>query len=171
MKTIKSLAIGSAFLLIFVSCQGQNQQDKKSLFSEPSAHNSSSQHDSLYKPKINIKVNKQFDDKGNIVRFDSTYSYSYSSPNGMKDLNNDSIFKNFHSFFNHKYSGLIEQQNNSIFFNDSLFKYDFFNNDYFQKRFELNQKMFEQLFKDMDSIKKDYMQENYPNGKNKKKTI
>lgn len=163
MKPVKSLAIGCSFLLIFSSCQGQNQKENHSLLQNK---------DSLSKPQVHIKVNKQYDNKGNIIRFDSTYSYAYSSPKGEIKLSNDSVFKQFHTFFNTTHPNFFDNKNHNLFFNDSLFKYDFFNNDYFQKRFELNQKMFEQMFKEMDSIKQNYMQLNYPNGQQKKnKTI
>src|SRR5688572_1129317 len=33
--------------------------------------------DTLDKPKVNIKVNKHYDDKGNLIGFDSTYSSFY----------------------------------------------------------------------------------------------
>lgn len=160
MKPLKSLALGCSFLLVFSSCQGQIQKEHEALLSSK---------DSLNKPQINVKVNKQYDDKGNIIRFDSTYTYFYSSPKGKTHMNNDSIFKNFHSFFNKTHPDFFDNKNSDIFFNDSLFKYDFFNDDYFQKRFELNQKMFEHMFKEMDSLKQNYMQQHFPNGQQKKK--
>ena len=92
--------------------------------------------DTLNKPQVKIKVNKQFDDKGNIVEYDSTYSYYYSSPGGnLKHLSNDSVYNGFRSFFNKTYPSFFIHPYNDIFFNDSLYKHDFFNKDYFEKRF------------------------------------
>ena len=171
-KTLLSLLI---FFLIGTSCKQQNKKENSSLLSDnkkdvlPVAAK-----DTLNKPKIKIKANKQYDDKGNLIRYDSTYSYSYSTPEGKSiQSNNDSIYKQFRSFFDKNYSDLFKDQYNDVFLNDSLFKYDFFNNDYFTKRFELNKQLFDKAFKQMDSIKSNYLQKKYPNAmqkKNKSKT-
>jgi len=58
---------------------------------------------------------------------------------------------------------------NSIFFNDSLFKYDFYNSDYFSQRFHLNILKFENMFRQMDSIKFDMFRNNYSEGVIKKR--
>ena len=77
----------------------------------------------------------------------------------------------FIPFFEKSYPNLIGRYHNTIFFNDSLFKYDFFNDDYFQKRFQLNEKMFENMYQQMDSIKRDFLKKNYPNGYQRKNKI
>jgi len=49
-------------------------------------------------PKVDIKVNKQFDEKGNLIQYDSTYSIIYSSPNTaiqFFNFDNDSLFSDF----------------------------------------------------------------------------
>ena len=71
------------------------------------------------KPKEDIRVNREYDEKGNLIKFDSIYSYSYSSDSTLKDFDfknstdplgmnlkffNDSAFsqffmKDFDSFF------------------------------------------------------------------------
>lgn len=50
------------------------------------------------KPEIRWDVNREFDENGNILRYDSTYTYYWKSP-GMDDFNYDSLFFNFPSFF------------------------------------------------------------------------
>ncbi len=159
-------------LLPILSFTGCNGQTKKGESSTVTAKNEIAVEDTLNKPQVKVKVNKQFDNKGNIVRYDSTYSYFYSSPGG-KSLNssNDSVYSHFRSYFHKKYPDFLKPQYDNIFYNDSLFKYDFFNNDYFMKRFELNRKMFDNMYQQMDSLKKDFMEQNYPNGRSKKKTI
>jgi len=123
------------------------------------------------KPDVKIKVNKQYDDKGNLIRYDSAYSYIYSSP-GMrfdKSISPDSVYGIFGNPFFNIYRSLLDTNMNSIFFNDSLYKYDFFNRDYFSRRFQLNMKRFENMFRQMDSLKQDRIQQDYPEGKIKKK--
>lgn len=167
MKTIKSTLLSLLFF-IFLSCNGQTQKGNEQLLSDKSK-DTIVKDESSDKPKIDVKVNKQYDDKGRIIKFDSTYSYFYSSPKGSLQLGNDSVYDGFRSFFEKSYSTLMDRHSNNIFFNDSLFKYDFFSDNYFQKRFELNKKMFENMYQQMDSIKRDYLKESYPNGHQKKK--
>jgi hypothetical protein len=169
MKT-KNLLILITSLMLLTACEGQNKQ--KSL-SEQSGNTSVPLTDSLKnKPDVRVKVNKKYDDKGNIVRYDSTYSYIYSGPGGkLQSSSNDSIFNSFRSYFHSNHRDLINPKTDHIFFNDSLFKYDFFNDDYFFKRFELNRRFFDDMYKQMDSLKNDFLEHNYPKGHNKAKTI
>ena len=125
--------------------------------------------DTVAKPKEDIRVNKRYDDKGNLLQYDSTYSYFYSSPGFKNRISSDSLFSNFKLPLKDEYKGLLDDNMNSIFFNDSLFKYDFYNSDYFSKRFQLNMLRFENMFKQMDSIKSDMFRQNYPDGIIKKK--
>jgi len=46
------------------------------------------------KPRINIDVNKKYDEKGNIILYDSSYSYSWSGRGN--DIDIDSVFENSH---------------------------------------------------------------------------
>ncbi|HSH64582.1 MAG TPA: hypothetical protein VLB84_02000 [Bacteroidia bacterium] len=169
MKTYKVLIMG-IMALLFLGCEAQNsKKDQPKTIKKGSLADA----DTLNKPKIQVNVNRKYDDKGNVVQFDSTYSYFYKSPTGkgtMK-LNNDSLYDQFQSFFNNKYEDFFDRQKKDVFFNDSLFKYDFFNDDYFLKRFKLNQKSFEDMYKQMDSIKQNFIQKNYPEGYQKKTSI
>ncbi|MGE5449325.1 MAG: hypothetical protein ACM3PR_13265, partial [Bacteroidales bacterium] len=70
------------------------------------------------KPKEDIRVNREYDEKGNLIKFDSVYSYSYSSDSTLKDFD----FKNFSDPF----------EMNSKLFNDSVFS------QFFMKDFDLH---------------------------------
>lgn len=50
------------------------------------------------KPKVSYKVNRKYDYNGNLIRYDSSYSWSYSGKNGT--LNSDSILRYFSKQFN-----------------------------------------------------------------------
>ena len=168
MKTIKVLLL-FIVSLSFNGCVSQTQKETKELLSST---DSFPMGDDGIKPDIKINVNKKQDSKGNIIRYDSTYSYTYSIPGGgIKKIPNDSVYKQFQSFFDEKYRNFLKPQQDHIFNTDSLFKYDFFNNDYFYKRFEKNHELFENMFRQMDSIKGDYLMNKYPNGHQQKKTI
>ena len=126
--------------------------------------------DTLVKPKVDIKVNRKYDDQGNLVQYDSTYSYYYSSPGFKNNINSDSLINAFKSPLQFGYKGLQDDNMNSIFFNDSLFKYDFYNNDYFSKRFQLNMRGFEDMFRKMDSLKMSMLKNTYPGGEIRKRS-
>lgn len=154
--------------VVFSSCKSQtdkeNQPSSKSI-----SQSATTTIDSSGGPKYNVKVNKQYDSSGHLVRYDSSYSYSYSSPGGQRlKINNDSVFHKFRTIFEDNYPGFLNPWFNNIFMEDSLFKYDFYNKNYFQKRFEMNSQMMEKMFQRMDSIKNHFLQDNYPNGKQKK---
>lgn len=108
-------------------------------------------------PEVTIKVNKKYDTKGNLIKLDSTYSYFYTAKGrDSVKVGLDTAIRRFKSLYNEKFSAILDESFNETFLNDSLFKYDFFNEDYFSKRFELNkQKMDEMLFR-MDSLKNSF---------------
>jgi len=55
------------------SCQGQDEKQKGK---EKPAVN----------PQTNISVNKEYDESGNLIRYDSTYSYYYSNIEGLETV-------------------------------------------------------------------------------------
>jgi hypothetical protein len=174
------------FLLLatiaFFGCNNQKnkmQENQTALSSNDSSSVHSDSHDSASvnfssnnttNPKVDIRVNKKYDKNGNLVQYDSTYAYFYSTPKGrMERLRSDSLYARFQAQFRSRYNNLIEHDLNTVFFNDSLFKYDFLNNDYFHKRFELNTPSFSRLFNEMDSLKTDMLKQYYPKGEMKRK--
>ncbi len=125
------------------SCMGQDKTD-----------NSNSEKDTI-EPKISSNVHKEYDEDGNLISIDSTYSYFYSN------IKNDSIleqkfFKDFQMGFDDNLRNL-----NSIFrrdfFTDTPFNLnDFYTDDFYENRFNLQQKSIQDIFKRMDSIKNSY---------------
>ena len=114
--------------------------------------------DSLYKPKVDIKVNRHYDDDGNLIGFDSVYSSYYSTIQG-DTLKMDSLMHSFDSFFNRRYPSFFDDQFNTFFFRDSLRYPDFFHEDFFLKRYELNDDYFREMMQRMDSIKNRFYRE------------
>jgi hypothetical protein len=149
------------FISLFVSsCQershGQELTDAKK--DHPSV-----KHDSLDKPRVNIKVNKHYDDKGNVIGFDSTYTSFYSNVKG-DTTGMDSLFQKFDSYFQRDHSSFFDNQFNTLFFNDSLRYPDFFHKDFFLKRYELNDPYLRDMMNRMDSIKNNfYLQQSKKN--------
>jgi hypothetical protein len=110
------------------------------------------------KPKTNIKVIKKYDKNGNLVKYDSTYSYYYSNVKN-DSIVRDSAFSQFRRYFNNKYKFSEEPFFRDLFFQDSLLKYDFYNKDFFSKRFQNNMDKMGKLFDQMDSLKNQYFLE------------
>jgi len=118
--------------------------------------------DSLNKPKVNINVKKQFDSKGNLTEFDSSYSYSFPSGN-LSSMNSDSILNQFRAFFNNNYSFPQFGFGNN-FNQDSTNTANFFNMDNFMKQFQQNDSAFNQIYMQMDSLRGKFFQLSNPNG-------
>lgn len=142
---------------IFSSCNAQTGKDN-------------SVTDTLNTPNSNIKVNKVYDDNGNLISYDSTYTYFYSNI-GDNSAMNDSIFNEFKNQFNIAYPFSNKDFFDDLFFEDSLLKYDFFRNDFFTERFRKNFEKMDKLFFEMDSLKNDFYMKQLPKDKKKGKNI
>jgi hypothetical protein len=151
----KFLAFIAAISIAFSSCDkkvdGQNLEHSKK-------DHAAVTKDSLDEPKVNIKVNRHYDEKGNLIGFDSTYSKFYSNVKGDTAAM-DSLMNNFDRYFNRNHSSLFDRHFNTLFFNDSARYPDFFHDDFFMKRYELNDKYLRRMMQDMDSIKNDFFRD------------
>jgi hypothetical protein len=116
--------------------------------------------DTVAKPQTSVKVDKQYDSSGNLVKYDSTYSYYYSKINDNKNLG-DSIYHNFRDHFIRKYSFSSDPFFNDLFFQDSLLQYDFYRKDFFMNRFRNNMMMMDSLFWGMDSLKNSFFNKQF----------
>jgi hypothetical protein len=153
------------FVLLSLLVQGCNNHKHKITEDHPFAMAS----DTL-QPQVRIKVNKKYDDKGNLLQFDSTYSYFYSLPGQKAEaLSSDSLYTQLESKLRSRYTDWLEPPFDPIFFTDSLYKYDFLNSDYFDQRFELNEPSFYVLLRKMDSLKTDMLNHYFSDGTMKRK--
>ncbi len=115
------------------------------------------------KPKVDIKVNKVFDDKGNLVRYDSTYVWTYSNIEGDSVVvNADTVLSEFKPLFEKQFPDFKIPETGDFLFGDSTLYYDFFSPDYFYQRWQQSLKESERLFREMDSLKNKFFQQNYP---------
>lgn len=124
-----------------MSCNGRTENRDKSLSDNV--------------PQKNIVVNKEYDEKGNLIKYDSTYSYYYSNVKEDSHLR-DSIFQNFTDHFNQNYSFSKHPYFEDFFFQDTLLNYDFYKKDFFYERFKNNMSRMDSLFKEMDILKNDF---------------
>ena len=91
--------IASCFLLLS-SCDAQNKKNEAG--DKPKNEIEAIKQE----PKIDIRVNKKYDEAGNQIGFDSTYTSYYSNVEGDTILM-DSLFKQFNPFFKDHYSTIL----------------------------------------------------------------
>ncbi|MBK8366052.1 MAG: hypothetical protein IPL10_01210 [Bacteroidetes bacterium] len=158
MKTISVVLMNALFMILSLSsCKGQSKEQLN-----PNMDEKLSVLDTIHKPKINVKVNKEFDSKGNLMRYDSSYTYVYRGSNLAV---NDSLFP-FKSFFGNHPRDLFNESNN-WFQNDSIFNNHFFEDDFFKRQDELNKLLFDRLYPRIDSLKHNYLNKPYAKPRNK----
>ncbi len=125
--------------LLHTGCHGQNTDSEKANNQEKIEHTSK-------QPKGSWTVNKAFDENGNLIQYDSIYSWS--SNETYKDLSAedmDSVLESFKAKFFKHYSHFEDEGFDDVFSKDSLFSKRFFNDDFFNSDFG-------QDFMDIDKI-------------------
>lgn len=147
-----------AVLLIFSGCNGQTIKKEKNKQEQDTAIKSENS------PQENISVNKEFDESGNLIRYDSTYTYYYSNIEGNENLA-DSVLNNFRNMFLKTYPFSTKPYFDNLFFEDSLLQYDFYKKDFFYNRFRQNMQKMDKMFLEMDSIKNLFFIEQFPKDK------
>ena len=134
-----------------------NAQDSKN-------HNSSSEKskDSINQPNGSWKVNKEYDENGNVIRYDSIYTWSSSK--GLKNVDNDSIFNKIQTMMQRRFS--IFQSPNRLGFSehDSIMKHffsnDFLKDDFFSNGMSLGMPNMDEMIKHIDSMRAQLFNEN-----------
>ena len=114
-------------------------------------------------PKESWMVNKELDDEGNVIRYDSTYTWSYTNVEGDSvSVNVDSVRKSFHRYLNQELPATFERSFMNPNWNDTLFHSEFFKDDFFQNRWERDFYDMDDMFQRMDSLRNHFFQQNYP---------
>lgn len=138
----KIMTVITLIALISTGCNGQKKQNIEKKTDQTM-------------PETSITVNKEYDENGNIIRYDSTYSYYYSNIINNRTLS-DSILDEFKRQFNDRYFFSNDPFFNDMFFQDSLMKFDFYKKNFFIDRFRKNWYHMDDLFQQMDSVKNQY---------------
>lgn len=140
------------FTILFI-LSGCTEQENKSKSNELT--------NAIDAPIEDIVVNKEYDEDGNIIRYDSTYSSFYSNIKDDK-LAEDSILNNFKRMFEKEYPFSYKPAFNDFLFRDSLLKYDFYKKDFFSNRFNQNKERIDKMLQEMDSVKNKFFDEQFP---------
>ena len=155
MRTIGTIPLVHASAVVTMAlsaCNGQAQQhqDGSTKGDTTAAHSDT--------PKTEVRVNKEYDANGNLIAYDSTYSSFYSSHNADPTVM-DSLFRDFRPRFNRQFPFMTDPGFNDLFFRDTLLYPDFFHDDFFRERMEMNDRWMRQMMAEMDSMKNGYFRE------------
>ncbi|MBC9797916.1 hypothetical protein [Sinomicrobium weinanense] len=131
-------------LLAVISCNGQETREDQG---KEQARAESP------KPKESWKVDKEVDENGNIIRMDSTYTWSFSSDG--KDISPetiDSLMGHFRQRFRSGFPDMFNEDPFDHFASDSVFSHPFFNDSLFIKQWKDRHKQLENMMRQADSL-------------------
>lgn len=111
------------------------------------------------KPKATWKVDKEVDENGNIIKYDSVYSYSYSNMDSIPfTMDLDSIMKGIPFFSHGNLSSIMQDQDlGHIFDRDSLIQGNRFFEEFFERQRNGDFSEMKQLMQQMDSLQRTIM--------------
>jgi hypothetical protein len=156
---MKKFGILLVIIVFMFDCKGQTSKEtggRKQALQNITQKNKTN-------PEVKVRVNNTYDDKGNIVRYDSVYSYVYRYPNGkVMERNADSVIQEFQRTISEDFSSRFNQDfYNNLFPNDSTLSLNFPDKDYFSRQFRNESEQFERMMNELDSIKNDFMRNYY----------
>lgn len=145
-------------LFLVLNITGCNSQEKKT-----NQATNDKKDTTTVKPIEKWDVKKEYDEFGNLIKYDSIYSWSYSNVKGESlKVNLDSIMDSFRNHFN-KNTPFKWQDDFSYFpENDSLFMNDFFKEDYFFKNWQNRHSELDKMIKRMDSSRNAFLKRYHP---------
>jgi hypothetical protein len=151
---MKKVLIACLLLCGATACNGQAEKSE-------TLQNKASQPES--RPGASWKVNRHYDEKGNLIGYDSTYVWSFSPGNGgLNNTDPDSMMAAFRQYFNAGFPTLFSEGFGEPIWNDSLFSRDFGRSDYFMQRWQQHFFDVNKLMQRMDSMHNDFLRQNYP---------
>lgn len=143
--------------LISIGCNGQENKTKTTEDSKAKI---------AEKPKGNWSVHKELDEHGNLIRYDSVYSWSSNYElNNLSSFDRDSLMQSFKSRFFTNFSTFKNEEFKDVFSQDSLFSKYFFNDSFFKSSFgkdfmdidKLRQQMIERQRKFLEKYQSEFM--------------
>ncbi len=149
---MKKIVISFLSAMMLVSCNAQTEKKKDEIQDQNNIEK--------IQPKVDYKVNKEYDENGNLIRLDSTYTYYYSNIDKNK-INTDSIFKSFNQHFSMN-STFDDSFFEDFFKQDQYSKDEFFSQDFFRSDAKRSQDIMNEMMARMDSIKNEFMMNQFP---------
>ena len=153
--------IAILLILAITGCKGQ-EKEKEELSKDQNQ-------EITQEPKGQWEVHKEYDDLGNLIKYDSIYTYAYSNMEGDSiKINLDSIMDSFRGYFEDRVS--FDWKRDFSYFpkTDSLFMKDFFKEDYFLDNWQEHHSDIEDMMKKMDSVRNAFLRKHHPGLMDKK---
>ena len=142
-------------LMLFLGCNSQKKEDQESQTDKNEKE--------IIKPQEKWDVKKEYDAFGNLIKYDSIYSYSYSNIEGDTiQVNLDSIMNSFRGYFEENTPFNWNKRFSYFPQNDSLFMSDFFKEDYFFNQWNRQPLDISEMMRQMDSTRNEFMKKFYP---------
>ena len=145
---MKKIMLVMPALLLLNSCQAQTKEKNSSPESK--------------QPKVSIDVKRETDERGNVIRYDSTYTWSYSSDGTQSDVSVDSVMAAFRKQFDSAFPDFFRNSFGNPVWGDSMFHRDFLRPDYFKRKWETDFFNMEQMMRSMDSLRNSFLRDKYP---------
>ncbi len=148
------IVIAMFCMLAITGCSGQDRGKKGNLENKESA---------LDTPRSSWEVRKEYDDAGNLIRYDSIYSWAYSNVEGDSiSVNLDSIMDAFRLHFENTSPSPWRDRFSYFPEVDSLFMNRFFEDDYFFKNWQRDYSEMEEMMRKMDSSRNEFLKRFHP---------
>ena len=150
---MKNLIIILLFILLGCKYLEKEKQENQTEQSEPSPQ----------KPSENWEVTKQYDEYGNLIKYDSIYLYSYSNIDGDTiQVNLDSIMFSFRNYFHKNIPSNWDEHFSYFPKSDSLFMSNFFKDNYFFNEWTRKPLDIEKMMRQMDSTRNSFLKKFHP---------
>ncbi|WP_179345562.1 hypothetical protein [Winogradskyella ursingii] len=166
------------FLFVAILATSCNAQDSK--ITKDDIAKTKIKIDTITSPEGSWKVNKELDENGNIIKYDSIYTWSSSGNlKGLKQIENDSLLNKMRSMLRRQFSMFNSPNLSNSIDSDSIMKQffsdDFFSDDSFSKRMPNGFPNLEDIMKRMEAMQQQFFNNNHryliPPEKTEKKPI
>lgn len=151
MKNVMTILL----VLLFLGCKSQEKEEQE--------EKNEKRKEMTQLPEGEWKVHREYDEEGNLIKYDSIYRYKYPDVKGDSVLVNlDSIMDSFRGYFDHH--APYNWNDGFSYFpkTDSLFMKNFFKKDYFFDRWERQPLDLEEMMRKMDSTRNLFLRKYYP---------
>lgn len=156
---MKTMALAIAVAFSMASCNAQEKNGKNE--NHESAMNGNTEIQA--EPRGTWKVTKEVDENGNLIRYDSIYTYSFGNINGKEipPQKMDSALASFQKYMKQQMPQSFSAQMMDPFLNDSL-NNNFFEKGFFENHWEDFFPEMQQQLRQMDSLHQQFFQQAQP---------
>ncbi|WP_036380281.1 hypothetical protein [Muricauda sp. MAR_2010_75] len=151
---MKKFVLLSLLSLVCFGCNGQEKESEEKKEDQSLAE----------QPKGSWKVNREFDENGNLIRYDSIYSWSSSEyMDDLAQMDRDSLLESFRSRFSRSFSHFNHNGFPNFFEEDSLFTKHFFEDDFFESPLGKDFMDLDKIQKRMEAMQRKFLEQYAPN--------